>query len=75
MQSGMSPSQVTGESREAEGEGTANKRNIVPLMGLSFDRGNDYEGQGGSSGNLGADLISDRDLCGLNTGRRQFDTL
>lgn len=71
----MSPSQVIGKSREAEGERTGNNRNIIPMLGVSLDRSNNYEGQSGSSGDLGAKLISDRDPGSLDARRRNLGSL
>lgn len=75
MEGGMAPSQVIGKSREAEGKSAADKRDIVPLLGVPSDRSNHYEGQGGSSGDLGAELKPDRDLGSLDAGRRNLDSL
>jgi hypothetical protein len=40
MEGGMAPSQIISKSREAEGKSAADKRNIVPLLGVFFDRSN-----------------------------------
>lgn len=71
----MSPVWAIHESREAEDEGAADKRDVVPLLGVAFDSAHNHEGQGGSPGDLGEELIADRDMVGLEPRRRDFGSL